>query len=311
MTHVRRQVNIFRSSRPERSMMTQHVSENSAPSIDEEEALLRAESAYAEKEAQVRAPPSQVEGTPVLGALSIVGDRLPIQVLPDSEDETPFSLLGDSIASRKIVTGSRGAFSVAVYNGGTREIGCESYTEYVALRTILALRNDVVSVEEQLPPIPYVDEWGKERKHYIDFRVTLRSGERIAIAVKPEALVRRRGFRRTLRYIAAAMPKSVADRIDLITDKMIPPELRSFVAAVESARADAVHRPAQAAHDDAAAKKVIATMAGAWTIDHLLRAIGLPDGRSFRAMVRAMAQGQLTIPDGYRLAEDEFVRCRL
>ncbi|MBX9990173.1 hypothetical protein [Phreatobacter oligotrophus] len=289
--------------------MSQYVSENTAPSKDEEEALLRAEQIY-------------VDQAPAAVAMEIskakVGEGFVAPVVPagsaplqptDYEDETPFSLIGDSVASRKIVTGSRGAFSVNVYNVGSRQIGCESYTEYLALRTILTLRNDVITVEEQIPPFTYIDERGKTRQHYIDFRVTLANGERIGIAVKPEVVARRRGFRKTLRLIAEAMPKSVADRIDLITDKMIPPELRSFVAAVESARADQQHRPMQTAADDAAAARVIATMAGAWTLGHLQRAIGLPDGRSFRAVVRAIASGKLSMPDGFRLADDEYVRC--
>lgn len=309
MTHVSRQVNIFRSPRPERSMMSQHVSENMAPSNDEEEALFRAEQAYLEKAPETftlefsKATASDGTTTVVVPSAAV-----PLQAT-DYEDETPFSLIGDSVASRKIVTGSRGAFSVNVYNVGSRQIGCESYTEYLALRTILTLRNDIITVEEQIPPFTYTDERGKTRQHYLDFRVTLASGERIGIAVKPEAVARRREFRQTLRLIARAMPKSVADRIDLITDKMIPPELRSFVAAVESARADQQHRPAQTAADDAAATKVIATMAGAWTLGHLQRAIGLPDGRGFRAVVRAIASGMLSMPDGFRLADDEYVRC--
>lgn len=290
--------------------MSQHVSEKSAPSIDEEEALLRAEQAYADKIPQAVA--LELSNAEAAGGFATAASTVgapPIQAITDCEDETPFTLIGRSIASRKIVTGSRGAFSVSVYNTGRRQIDCESYTEYLALRTILTLRNDVIAVEEQLPPFPYTDERGKTRQHYLDFRVTLASGQRIGIAVKPEAVARRRDFRQTLRLIAKAMPKSVADRIDLITDKMIPAELRSFVAAVETARADEQHRPAQAAADDAAAAKVIATMAGAWTLGHLQRAIGLPHGRGFRAVVRAIASGVLTMPDGFRLADDEYVRC--
>lgn len=289
--------------------MSQQVSENTAPSKDEEEALLRAEQIYVDQApAAVAMEISKAKVADGLVAVAVPAGAVPLQAT-DCEDETPFSLIGDSVASRKIVTGSRGAFSVNVYNVGSRQIGCESYTEYLALRTILTLRNDVITVEEQIPPFTYTDERGKTRQSYLDFRVTLASGERVGIAVKPEAVARRRGFRQTLRLIAKAMPKSVADRIDLITDKMIPPELRSFVAAVESARADQQHRPAQTAADDAAAAKVIATMAGAWTLGHLQRAIGLPDGRSFRAVVRAIASGKLSMPDGFRLADDEYVRC--
>ncbi len=191
---------------------------------------------------------------------------------------------------------------------GTRTISCESFTEFLAVRTLLALRPDVVEIEEQLPPISYVDDHGRERQHFVDFRVTLADGRRVAIAVKSEARARRSGFRKVLRQIARATPKSVADKVLLITDQMIPAELRSFASAVESARADVVHRPAQAADDDAAAEKVIATMAGAWTIGHLLRAIALPDGRGLRAVIRAIARGRLSMPAGYRLDEAEFVR---
>ena len=284
--------------------MRKTKNEKLKPSDPQEKDLLRVSEKYLERQL---AAVALERAAAVQGVLATSYPQSG-NIQDDKEDERPFSLPGESVASRKVTTGTRGAFSVQILNWGSRKISCESFTEFLAVRTMLALRPDVIEVEEQLPPIPYTDDNGRQRQHFFDFRITMADGRRVAVAVKSEARARRGGFRKVLRQIGRATPKSVADGILLITDQMIPAELRSFASAVESARADIVHRPAEAASDDAAAEKVIATMAGAWTIGHLLRAIALPDGRGLRAIIRAIASGRLSMPDGYRLDEAEFVR---
>lgn len=292
-------------------MMSQDVSGNSAPSLDEEEALVRANFEYIEaapRAAEIERSTAEVNDAPLVPLVDRTGGGWGQTPDDDEDEQRPFEALLPSVASRNIVRGSRGKFSYDIFNWGPRHIVCESHTEWMAFQVLVACSNDIVSVEEQLPPIAFRDELGVERHHYFDFRITRSDGTRTAIAVKPEALVERSNFRQTLRLIGNATPKAFADHICLVTDEMLTPELRTYSAAIQSARHDAMLRPKRTANDDAAADAVIAKMLGGWTIGHLAEAISLPDGRGYRAVLRAIADGRLSIPDGYLLKDDQFVR---
>ena len=63
----------------------------------------------------------------------------------------------------------------------------ESKREQEGLYLLLA-RPDVVDIWDQPPPVFYHDANGRKRSHTFDFLITLSSGKRIAIAVKPDAL---------------------------------------------------------------------------------------------------------------------------
>lgn len=302
---------VFRSLRPERSIVSQKVSSVSAPSKDEEEALSLATSRYLEdasRAAEFERSAAEFKDAPLAPSIDRTGGGWSKPTGDDEDEHSPSEALLPSVASRKIVRGSRGKFSYDIFNWGPRHIVCESHTEWMAFQVLVACSNDIVSVEEQLPPIAYHDELGVERHHYFDFRITRSDGSRTAIAVKPEALVERSNFRKTLSLIGNATPKAFADRICLVTDKTLTPELRAYSAAIQSARHDALLRPKRTAEDDAASNAVIAKMLGGWTIGHLVEAIGLPDGRGYRAVLRAIADGRLSIPDGFLLEEDQFVR---
>lgn len=302
---------VFRSLRPERSIVSQKVSSVSAPSKDEEEALFRATLEYIEaapRAAELERSSTGFSDTPLVPSIDRTGGGWREPADDDEDEHSPFEALLPSVASRKIVRGSRGKFSYDIFNWGPRHIVCESHTEWMAFQVLIACSNDIISVEEQLPPIAFRDESDVECHHYFDFRITRSDGTRTAIAVKPEALVERTNFRQTLRLIGNATPKAFADRICLVTDDMLTPELRAYSAAIQSARHDALLRPKRTAEDDATADAVITTMLGGWTIGHLVKAIGLPDGRGYRAVLRAIADRRLSIPDGYLLEDDQFVR---
>lgn len=287
------------------------VSSVSAPSKDEEEALHLATSKYLEDAPlalELERSIGKFNDAPLAPSIDRTGGGWSNPPDDDEDERSPFEALLPSVATRQIVRGSRGKFSYDIFNWGPRHIVCESHTEWMAFQAIVACSNDIVAVEEQLPPIAYRDELGVERQHYFDFRITRSDGSRTAIAVKPEALVARSNFRQTLRLIGSATPKAFADRICLVTDEMLTPALRAYSAAIQSARHDGVLRPKRTAEDDAAADAVIAKMLGGWTIGHLTKAIGLPDGRGYRAVLRAIADGRLSIPDGYLLEDDQFVR---
>lgn len=101
-----------------------------------------------------------------------------------------------------------------------RIIHFESMLEYRFLCLTL-LRPDVHNIQEQPPAIPYRRADGSTASHVFDFLVTLTSGERIAVAIKPTDRVIRRDFITELRHIAAAMPKHFAHRVKLVTDEQL------------------------------------------------------------------------------------------
>ncbi len=119
-----------------------------------------------------------------------------------------------------------------------RVIQFESMLEYRFLCLTL-LRADVHDILEQPPAIHYRRADGSTASHVFDFLVTLTSGERIAVAIKPADRVIRRNFITELRHVAAAMPRHFAHRVKLVTDEQLD---RS--AATAAARKIMRNRPA-------------------------------------------------------------------
>lgn len=118
-----------------------------------------------------------------------------------------------------------------------RVIQFKSMLEYRFLCLTL-LRPDVDDILEQPPAIRYRRADGSTASHIFDFLVTLTSGERIAVAIKPAERVIQRDFITELRHIAAATPKHFANRIKLVTDEQLDRR-----AAAEAARQIMRNRP--------------------------------------------------------------------
>ncbi|ATQ57211.1 TnsA endonuclease N-terminal domain-containing protein [Paracoccus yeei] len=130
---------------------------------------------------------------------------------------------GPSLASRGGVVGKHhftGEF-VADFSGA-RVVYFESHLEMQVLE-VLRARPDVADVAEQPPRVTWRDGSGVVRHHTFDFLVTLRSGERVAVAVKPAARVISSGVRVALAEIAAQIDPAFAARILLVTDRDIDP----------------------------------------------------------------------------------------
>jgi hypothetical protein len=111
-----------------------------------------------------------------------------------------------------------------------RTIYYESALEYAFL-CLMLVRDDVYHIQEQPPAISYVAADGRPARHVFDFLVTTKDGERIAVAIKPARRVLKLGFAAELEAVAAAVSKSFADRVLLVTDQHI-----DRVAAAEAAR---------------------------------------------------------------------------
>ena len=199
-------------------------------------------------------------------------------------------------ASRKIPTASRGHNTVDVVAHlpadrdrglmSGRLIGCESLTEATSLLVLLA-RRDVYDIEEQLPPVQFVDIDGKERSHVFDFRVTYTHGLREAIAVKPARLVAKHRFDATLARIAAATPRSFADCVWLITDASIDPIEAHIARMIHGLR-----RPDPEA--DLKARDIVQELNGSVSLADLIAAIGL-GARGLRACARLIGSHVLEL----------------
>ncbi|WP_449410613.1 TnsA endonuclease N-terminal domain-containing protein [Methylobacterium komagatae] len=192
-----------------------------------------------------------------------------------------------SRASRSSIRPSRGGTRVTIIGGDPpREIRCESNLEAKAAYVFLA-DPDIVDVLEQPPAVAYLDEDGEPHRHTFDFLLTRRSGERILVAIKPDARARAKNLRALLRQIAAYVPTAFAQKIVLITDADLGRDRVHDAKLVWAAR----RTPDSEA--DVAVAVYTSDLAGAITIQDLVARTGL-EGRAFLAAVRAIANGRLT-----------------
>lgn len=111
-----------------------------------------------------------------------------------------------------------------------RVIYFESALEYAFL-CLMLVRKDVHHIREQPPSISYIGADDRPVRHVFDFLVTKSDDEHIAVAIKPMQRIVSLNFVSDLEVIAAAVPKSFADRVLLVTDHHI-----DKVAAAEAAR---------------------------------------------------------------------------
>lgn len=127
-----------------------------------------------------------------------------------------------SRASRRIAkrskSSSRGGVVVQLPNWNrSRVVQFESKLEQRVLFMLLAA-NNLADLREQPPFVTYRDLSGQRRHHFFDFLVQFHDGQRVAIAVKPEKVVKRTHFVSELRCIREAISKDFADQVRLITD---------------------------------------------------------------------------------------------
>ncbi len=128
-----------------------------------------------------------------------------------------------SRATRNIPKRSRASSRGAILahlpsDNHARIIQYESKLEQQVLWLFLA-NKDVVDIREQPVPVFYTDHLGHRKSHVFDFWVQLRSGRRLAVAVKPAKRALKRNFARELRHVRRSMRKTFADDVVLITDQ--------------------------------------------------------------------------------------------
>ncbi|PTW39752.1 Tn7 transposase TnsA N-terminal domain-containing protein [Rhodovulum kholense] len=130
-----------------------------------------------------------------------------------------------SHATRPIARRSKGSLRgsmVAALPGfpRPRTIQFESALEYAFL-CLMLVRGDVHHIQEQPPAVSFPGADGRPAHHVFDFLITLTSGERIAVAIKPMSRVLHLNFVFQLENITAAVSKRFADRVLLVTEQHI------------------------------------------------------------------------------------------
>jgi len=177
----------------------------------------------------------------------------------------------------------------------------ESHTEMMTAQVMLA-RPDVVSLENQLP-FRWVDDTGKPRMHYFDFRVTLRDGTRIALIVKNGRTAAKPKFRAEMSLLARQVTPEFADRVSIITEKHLDP--------IEVHNAELLHSVRLPEPEpDAAVRRVIGAMNGAARIADIVTSAGCIDN-GYRAVIRLLRSHELELTAHERIEPETYVRRRL
>ncbi len=192
---------------------------------------------------------------------------------------------------------ARGA--VVASKGPRRLIHFESALEYKVLQ-LLSARPDVEEVQEQQVAY-YVDEYGRQRKHIFDVRVKLRSGEWILVAVKPFERSLQTGFARLLEWIAKQLAPSFAKRVVLITERDFSAEELHNAELIHASRLD------PDTDSDALLRDAIGALPSPLSIEQLVARVGTREGRSFRAIVRLIANGELRVLNHTRITHTALV----
>ena len=212
----------------------------------------------------------------------IYPDWSAIEPLPGSDPEH-WIPLKESIGTRAIGLRSQGRATVFT-SAGNRRMTTESYLE-ATVRTVMLARRDIAQLQEQPPAIRYIDLEGRHREHTFDFLATRSNGSRVAISVKPSKKATPR-FRAELRNISGQVSEDFAEGVLLVTDRAVPPDIRSNAQMICSVREDRDY--------DTYARLVelVRTLRGAASIGDIGHSLKRSTS-CFRAVVRLIAAGFL------------------
>ncbi|SDI92125.1 hypothetical protein [Alloyangia pacifica] len=106
--------------------------------------------------------------------------------------------------------------------GKSQALGCASLLEHNAALCCIHLP-DFRDIEEQVSRIMVRTSGVRPSPYWFDFRLTLTSGKRIAIAVKPEKERATYEFRRKLGVIRSVAVPEIADHVHVISERNINP----------------------------------------------------------------------------------------
>ncbi len=131
-----------------------------------------------------------------------------------------------SRAKRKISRSSKlhfvGELTFLRRDGRSQAVGFGSLREHdTALCCIY--RPDFLDIEEQLEKIMVRKTGTVATPYWFDYRLTLTSGRRIAISVKPERKAQTLTYQRTIEAVRAVAVPEIADQVNTITERNIDP----------------------------------------------------------------------------------------
>ncbi|WP_136685473.1 TnsA endonuclease N-terminal domain-containing protein [Falsirhodobacter xinxiangensis] len=219
-------------------------------------------------------------------------------------DEVPYQPPRRSRATRSFAARSKSSargflFAHLPAQERPRQIIYESNLERRVLLTFLA-RPDLADIWDQPPAIQYVSGTGALRQHTPDFLATLRTGVRLAIAVKPLPSVERLRFKEELSFVRIGMSPAYADDLLLVTDA----DLND--AAVRNA--ELLHIARQTVDADArqAISEMLAGLAAAKTVADILAESGLAH-RGWAALICAIHEGEAGIDPGRRIGSQTLL----
>ncbi|WP_333829784.1 hypothetical protein [Pararhodobacter sp.] len=113
-------------------------------------------------------------------------------------------------------------------------LGFESKLEH-DLALLLIYTPGVVDVYEQVE-VFYVKADGKHARHFIDYVAKEEGGRRTAVLVKPHHRAIRADFRDIAARVACAVSPRIADRVVIVTEKMLDPGRLALVAQFHACR---------------------------------------------------------------------------
>lgn len=162
------------------------------------------------------------------------------------------------------------------------------------------MRPDVTEIAEQPPAVTYVDDEGRRRSHFFDFRLTTTDRGRVLMAVKPSDLVLESGVDRIVELVREQIPPSIADAVGLFTENEL--------AAVDLFNAEAVNLATRDPwpEDDAILDKIVRKLKGETTIGELVKKSKL-GGWGFDAVVRAIDARKLRLVEYTMLDLDAII----
>lgn len=126
-----------------------------------------------------------------------------------------------SIASRMPPARSKGFCRGSLVDPTTNRVIVYESTLERDFACILLADRRVVHLHDQPPAVVYVMPGGQRKRHTFDFLATTMAGHRLAIAIKPTAMVERSGILETLELIRQQAPTGFADQFLLRTERQI------------------------------------------------------------------------------------------
>lgn len=182
-----------------------------------------------------------------------------------------------------------------------RVVASESMLE-ANVAAVLEARRDVRSLRDQWPRVRYADENGDEHWHTFDFHVTLASGRRVAVAVKPFAKLATSGLFKVLMLIKQQRALGrLADDILILTENDV--EHGRARNAREILRARRMRNEGEVE----AARAALSSLWGSFRFHDLLVGLEAPAHRR-NAIWCLIDEGFLVPASGGRIDDHTFLR---